>query len=225
MDNKELVAYEGIVPSYRDSIFMPTTDLLKEGAEITLDAILNDGLLREIPVVSLLSATAKVIFNVRDRNLLKQTIAFILSFNNGTIKDDVLLKYRETLENDPKRAAKEIERITVLLDKTIDELRSRVLAKLYLSYVKGAISWEKFCELSTANSNMFIEDYGILHALFLNKNTDSLDVNSYHLDRLISLGLAQIIHRYGVVVKDVEDSKRREVQLTEFGKAFAQHSR
>lgn len=85
-----------LIPSFLESL-----DTLSETAqdllEIRIDTIFEDGMLKDIPIVGTVVSLCKFSLNLRERNLLKQTIAFIQAFNNGTINEEALLKYRENI--------------------------------------------------------------------------------------------------------------------------------
>ena len=67
-----------IITPFKESLF---NDNLKDVAgdiiELGIDSILEDGLLRDIPIVNTIVGTFKFGQNIHDRNLLKQTIIFI----------------------------------------------------------------------------------------------------------------------------------------------------
>ena len=151
-----------LVPALKDTLFSPTYEIVAEYAEIGIDALLENEVLKEIPVVGTLSSLCKVGYNLHERNLIKQTLAFITEFNSSSISQEKLDEHREKLEENPKEAEKELSRVLIILGKQVEQIQSQVLGSFYAAYIKGAISWEKFCELSEANRRMFISDYQIL---------------------------------------------------------------
>ena len=71
-----------IVPAFETTLFDPTlSDACSELAEMGIDSLLDEGICKSIPVVSLLIGIGKTAQNIHDRNLLKQTIKFINTFN------------------------------------------------------------------------------------------------------------------------------------------------
>lgn len=55
--------------------------------ELEIDSILDDGLLKDVPIVGLLVVVKNTTQNIHDRNLLRQTLKFIQKFNSGTISE------------------------------------------------------------------------------------------------------------------------------------------
>lgn len=179
----------GLIPSMRDSIFNGNVkDVGVDIMEIGIDAVMEEGILSELPIAKTVIAMCKTGIAVKERNLIKQTIAFIHSFNEGNISDEARDEYRKKLENDPNWAENELGRVLILLDANIDTVKSKMLGRLYSSYVKGAISWEKFCEYAEVNRRMFVYDYKLLNDLFKNALEIS-DRDKYKVGRLIGLGL------------------------------------
>ena len=113
------------------------------------------------------------------------------------------------------------------LGNQVEQIQSQVLGSFYAAYVKGAISWEKFCELSEANRRMFISDYQILFEAAINDGLKIQNRELYQVDRLISLGLLQNQNRLGgnVWLDFVDDpEKQNDIIVTSFGKTFYHNS-
>lgn len=187
-----------LIPSMKETLFDPTVSgmgsTLEEIAEIGLDSVLQDGVLKDFPILGTVSALCKTGINLRERNFVRQTAAFITTFNNGTISEEKLNNYRQELENDPKRAERELGRVILLLDRMIEDFQSRMLGRFYSAYVRGAISWDKFVEISEVNTRMFISDYRELDYISRTpiQQTDELSDNRlYKIQRLESLGLVK----------------------------------
>lgn len=91
--------------------------------------------------------------NIHDRNLLKQTLKFIQTFNEKKLQ-----KYKKKIEQDPKRAEEELGRVLIILNNTVEIKKSELLGKIFRAYVDERIVWEQFGELSEAISRLFISD-------------------------------------------------------------------
>lgn len=215
-----------LIPSFKDSLFSPTYEIVAEYAEIGIDALLDSDVLKGIPVVGTLSAICKVGYNIHERNLLKQTLRFIIEFNSGTLSQEKIDEYRYELENNYKKAEKELGRVLILLGNHIEQMQSQVLGSFFKSYVNGAISWGKFCELTEANRRIFVSDYQILIEAAKQGGINLKGRELYQIDRLISLGLLQYKNRLGGV-ETIELGKpyirTYDVIITTFGKTFCQH--
>ena len=58
--------------------------------------------------------------NIHDRNLLKQTIKFINTFNEKSISTQKVEKYKNHLDSNPKYAEEELGRVIILLNSNVD---------------------------------------------------------------------------------------------------------
>lgn len=180
-----------IIPSFRDSIFRDSTDALKEYGEIAIDTILGQGLLSDIPIVNTITAICKTGLNIKERNYLRQTLAFIKGFNSGNMEQSKIDEYRQTLISDRKKAEQELGRIVVILDSTIEQEHSEVLGRFYKAYILGNYDWDMFRQLSAANQKLFFNDYGMLSHIGWNsvcsENITPLQRSS--IERLQAVGL------------------------------------
>lgn len=218
-----------IIPSMKDTLFNPVSsnmgDSLVEIAELGLDSVLQDGILKDIPVLSIIASLCKTGVNLRERNLIRQTAIFISSFNAGTISADKLASYRNELESNPEKAEKELGRVILLLDRILEVQQAKVLGHFYSSYVKGSLSWDKFVEVSEVNSRMFLSDYDELITVFqtpVKQDDEVSDRRMYKIQRLESLGLV-MENRYRLqsgTILTCPDTDYRFV-TTPFGSTFA----
>lgn len=158
-----MIGKSSIIPSFRDTILRDNSDLLREYGEIAIDAILEQGLLSDIPLVNTVTALCKTGLNIKERNYLKQTYAFIKGFNDGSMEQSKIDEYREKLISDSKKAERELGRIVVILDSTIEQEQSEILGRFYKAFVCGNYDWDMFRRLSAANQKLFFDDYEVLH--------------------------------------------------------------
>ena len=219
-----------IIDPFKESLFNDKfKGILGDTIEIGIDSILTDDSLREIPIVNTIIGTFKFGQNIHDRNLLKQTMIFIQEFNNNSNNEKVqkyISKYKKNITNNPKKAEIELGRVMIILNRNIDDIKSSILAKLYLSYIENKIDWSKFCDLSEVNEKMSTLDIEILKDIYLN-NTDFDKDKLHNYQRLVSNGLMKNDSKfdsetssYGIVV--TENSKEcLKMELTLLGKQFA----
>ena len=74
-----------LVPTLKDTLFSPTYEIVAEYAEIGIDALLDNEVLKGIPVVSTLSSICKIGYNLHERNLIKKSLPFISVYNSRSI--------------------------------------------------------------------------------------------------------------------------------------------
>lgn len=203
---------------FDDSLIDVGTDMI----EIGIDSILQDDILKDIPIAGNVFKTGKFIYNLHDRSLLRQTLIFIQEFNKGTIETEKLKKYRSSIEKDSKKAEKELGRVLIILNKIIDHEKTIILAKLYRAYINEIIDWKVFCELSEVNERLFVNDIFILLEIYENgMNVDKEKIHNF--SRLVSIGLLRNDSRFdsdncgaSVIASDPIDA----VELTLLGEKF-----
>ena len=222
-----------LIPSFRDSVLAPLSEPASDFLEIGIDALLENEALKTIPFVNTVVGLCKVGVNLHERNLLRQTASFIAEVNDGTIDPEKLEQHRSELKQDPEKAERELGRVLIILGNQVDVFQSRVLGSFYKAFLQGSINWEKFCELSEANSRMFSADYAVL--LRVNEPTGFLfpAKDAYQIDRLVSLGLLKSMSISRSEIDNLISSRNETmqittpkfpgVQLTSFGKTFLQH--
>ena len=213
-----------LVPDFEVSLFENSiADVGIEFAELGIDSVLQDGLLKDIPIVGTIVGLGKFAQNIYDRNLLRQTLVFIKEFNSRSIPLDKIEKYREKLKKNPKKKEEELGRVLILLNRNIDVFKSRCEAKFYSSYIDDRISWDEFCELCDITDRLFMSDITLLKEAYENNGvTESMNL-SYKHDRLISIGLLINEGRLaGSVIMRDESSEETQVviDITEIGRKF-----
>lgn len=211
-----------IIPSFKASLFNNATDTIIELSELGIDSILNDGFLKELPIVNVLVGIKNTAQNIHDRNLLKQTLEFIQEFNAGTINKEKLQRYKEMLEKDSKKAEKELGRVIIVLNSTIESEKSKMLANLFRNYINESINWEEFCEFSEIVRLLFIQDVTYLKKIYTGQMKDTSNCLLYPIDRLTSLGLINTSVKSVVMSSRTASRTDKFLNLTSIGGKFYQ---
>lgn len=209
-----------IVPSFSSSLFDGSKDSLSNIVELGIDSLLDEGLIKDIPIVSLLVGVKNTYQNIHDRNLLRQTLTFIKQFNQGTINQEKLTKYKEMINSDSKKAEKELGRVLIILNSTIDLEKSQMLANLYKSYINEKINWNQFCEFSEILKILFLSDFKIIGLIYSKQITDTSRIELYPIDRLSSLGIVNTAMKSIMISSNSNSRSDKYVNLTSIGVLF-----
>ena len=179
-----------LTEDFSKSVFNNSKEVLEDYIEVGIDSFINDGILKDIPIVKSIVSVLNIGKNVHDRNLLRQTLVFIKEFNSGNISKDKLVAYKTTIENNPKKCEEELGRVLILLNNYIDTEKTIMLARLYRAYINKIINWNEFCEFSEIINRLFIQDIQILKGI-KDKNIDIMNnrEDEFRIERLYSLGL------------------------------------
>ncbi len=210
-----------IVPAFETTLFDSTlSGACVEMAELGIDSLLDDGVFKSIPIVSTLVGIGKTAQNLHDRNLLRQTIKFINTFNEKTISQEKIQKYIKHLDSNKKFAEEELGRVLITLNSNVDLKKSEILARFYRAYIEEKIRWDMFCELSEVTSRMFVSDIKLLFEVHNKIISDTTQCPVYQADRLIALGLLDSAMKSMSIGSVSGSQTQRYIQTNELGKLF-----
>lgn len=180
-----------IVPEFNDSLVIDSSDIVGDYLELGIDSILENDSLKEIPIIKTFISVGKIAKSIRERNIIKNLAIFINELNSGKINKEKLSRHREELRKSPKKAEKELGRILIILEQTIDNIKSSILGKLYKSYINQEIDWDIFIEFSEITNRLFMFDINILKVMWsqaYNTYIEQKDDN-FRIERMYSLGI------------------------------------
>ena len=213
-----------LIPSFEKTLFEAGKDEIGELSEVLIDSVLEDGVLKELPVVGTIRGIIKVTKSLIHRNLLKQTLQFIKEFNRGTISEEKLVEYRKSIGQNNSKAEEEMGRVLLILYNTIDLEKSKMLANAFRNYIGGVINWSKFCEFSEIIRLIQLNDISLLKKIYSGKVKDTEGFPLYPFNRLYSLGLINETLK-GIYPIDPDGSYVRTdnfVSLSDIGGTFYQ---
>lgn len=213
-----------LIPAFRQSIF---NDSLADGvaniAEVGIDSIMSDGLLKDIPIVNLLLNASRTFKAIHERNLLKNTALFLDAVNSQKIDDKKVQAYKKKLLNE-KTAERELGRVIVLLDQYVDNIKAQMLGRLFCQYIDRDYSWDKFCELSDILNRLFLDDMPFLYSIFGSDGRQAIYhiyIIPYNIKRLESIGLVELFGEYSSFGDRLLLSENMFAELTDNGLLFA----
>lgn len=208
--------------SMSQSILNSAVDLGTDYAEIAIDQILKDGLLRDLPIVKSFVQTGKVVVAVRDLFCLKKTIRFIIEMNNGSLCSEKLEKHRVSLERNPDKLKREMESVLIFLDRQNEALKAPVLARFYKQYIdeNTSFSWRDFGVFGEILESFSIYDLDTLQLLYQREMLGAdQEINTLSLSRLFALGL---IDYYGGISTRVNGIPNVIAKISDVGRYFYQ---
>ncbi|WP_312813218.1 hypothetical protein [Sedimentibacter sp.] len=176
-------------------------------AEESIDSLLDADVLSDIPIVKTIRAIAKVSLAIREKYLLKKMLIFIETINHGKAKSEEIEKRKKAAESNEKWLRKEIELITIHIDR-LDELeKARLTAAFYIEYINLKITWLQYREYLAIIERVFFQDFiqllDIYDAILQDKKVKDLikkgadggvitkKISELNCDRLIAVGLVQ----------------------------------
>lgn len=174
----------------------PNFDLGVDYAEMFLDTLLDDEVIRNIPIVKTIVGAVKGGIAIREVFLAKKILTFLKEFHSGQLDNSKKEAFLGKLNSNPKFKEKVVEQVTILNDRFISVKKSVILSNLFKAHINDKFGWEEFCELGEHLDDMHTRAFDVL------KNTAESDnpfkLKSYEPEKdgggvLLSSGLC-VIH-------------------------------
>lgn len=178
---------EELSVAFSDSLNEEITGTLLDLSEIGLDGIMEDGVLKDIPLLRTVMAIYKIGSSIKERHNLKKLVVFLNELNKGIGSEEQRREYQERFQNEAKFRNQELEYLLVLIDRYISYDKPKMLGKLYLAYLQNEIDWVQFCTYSELIDRFLPGDFDILCRKSV-YNLSGFSIND-NLIRLASLGL------------------------------------
>lgn len=163
------------------------SDALSELSEIELDSLLNNEIVKEIPIISTAVHICRAVNGIRERAYIKKLARFIQAVNNGMTSKKQIEYFQSKVTGNKKNRDKEIGYLLIIIDRFLDEHKPEMLAKLYLAYIDERITWDELTIMSEIIDRFLPGDYDLLKS-----NHDISIINDKGTEnalRLISSGL------------------------------------
>lgn len=209
--------------SFGNSLTEEVADCVGEFAELGLDSIMEEGLLKDIPFISTAISIYRIGNTIHDRQYVKKLAIFIDEINKSVADETRLKVYREKFHNNDKFRCKELEFVMVLIDRYIGLEKPRMFAKLYLAYLDKKITWILFSEYAEILDRLLSSDIECLF-LFMCRGgvttVDDKDVSVESVLRLSAVGFVEQVARMTWGEATGEMNKRQ--KITDYGRVFAE---
>lgn len=187
-------------------------------AETFSDAVLEDGILKDIPLLGTIIGTAKATFSLRERLLVKKLIYFITGLKSiDPIKRNKMIS---KVNESEKYNIKVGEKLLYIIDKCEDHISAQYISDLFLSFLKGEITYDEFLRAASTIQKLLTQDI----AEFINTKVENIETSITQYDKglsdfqnsLITSGICAT-ETERVTVRDQDDYKMNEKYVVEGG--------
>ena len=219
--------------SFSDSLTEEVSGIAGEYVELGLDALVEDGLFKDIPIVSTVVAVYRIGKSIRERHHIAKLISFLNEFNKGIADEEKRAKYRQKFISNETFRNQELEYILLLTDRYISFDKPQMLAKLYLSYLDDEIIWQEFTMYAEVIDRFLMLDCNTLTG-DAEKIIVPRNIGGESVLRLVALGLMTEITETSAFVRGNNGniglsmeglkkatSRNRTYKRTEFGEKLA----
>lgn len=179
---------KSLAVAFGESLKEETVSCISEFAEVGLDSILEDGILKEIPFVSTAMSLYRVGRNVAERHYIKKLAVFLCEINRNIADDYKRQEYIAKVKSDSKFRSQELEYLLVLIERYISLDKPQMLAKIYLAYLEDVIIWEELTMYAEVVDRLLILDYKMLIS-DVERTIIHRNIGGEAILRLVALGL------------------------------------
>jgi hypothetical protein len=139
-------------------------DLLVEYAEVLIDSIKDGGIFSEIPLLKTATSAHKLISLVRTKRFQRQMEAFLDEIRLGKFEDKAANDFRNQFEEDEHFRDRVMNHLVEQIDEFDEELKAKILARLFISLTNNYIEWRRFIDLSSSLKRAHYIALGILNS-------------------------------------------------------------
>lgn len=154
MIEDEQNAETGLTKKFEEQLFDQSIDLGSDYADLGLENMLDNELLKHIPFVKTLVAFYHIGSSYNARHNVKKILVFLQAFHSKTIEPQKLTEFKNKFDKNPKFRDRVMETVLVYNEKFIEVSQSAVLAHLFRAYIEGKIEWGSFSQLAFIVNNL-----------------------------------------------------------------------
>lgn len=111
-------------------------------SELVLDRLLDDGLVKDIPIVGTIFSAGKAIVGIKDRLFLKKVIYFISELSE--ISQSKRKEMIERINTSGDYKLKVGEKLLFIIERCEDHEKAAIIAKMFAAFIKEQITYEEF---------------------------------------------------------------------------------
>lgn len=159
---------------------------LGELTEMGVDSILDNELLKSIPVIGIISKASGAFLAIKERLFLRKIIYFLNEVSNSPhIKRQQFLI---DISKDQGSREKAGAALMLLLDKLDDINKPELIGRIYSAKISGSISFEELNRFSMMVTQLYLPDLLDLAKLNGKEKIDDLAAPSFH-----TIGIAKMV--------------------------------
>lgn len=157
-------------------------DLLGQVSETTLDYVLEEGTLRDIPVIGIITGMMKAGRDIQASLFLRKIAIFLKEMSQATVEERE--KFIAQFDCDEKQY-KFGQAILMLLERSDDTIKPRLIAKIITAHIHGHFDLVKTMRLCSIVNRCYTQDLNLL----TNFSDGTQGENSAIAESLFAIGL------------------------------------
>lgn len=184
-------------------------DFLQEAAEFSLDALLENGIIKDIPVVGTIAKLYSAAMGAQGYVFAKKIRTFLVELKSVPEKEREA--FTQKLEKDKEQKERTAETLIVLLDKLDDMKKAPLLARAFAGYIREEFDFSTFQRLAAAIDRCLVSDLPILERF-----SGPQPLDGYVGDMLVSTGLVSVAAIPGIRGRGAKTN----YEMSELGELF-----
>ncbi|KYG75062.1 hypothetical protein EV198_0408 [Roseivirga ehrenbergii] len=188
------------------------TDILSELGEITLDLIVDNDAINQIPIIGTLKSIYKITNSISDHLFVQKILKFLRELETLSDKEKSEMKSKIDNESDNKVG----ETLLEIINKIDDNNKPKIIAVIFKSYINGEIDFKTFQKFSQIVNKSYLPDLLKLTIFFRGQ-----PITNEYSSSLLSMGLIKISEKkYSgqVSLRSLSERQMFEYKLNDDGK-------
>ncbi len=125
-------------------------------AETFIDSMLNDGILKDLPIVGSIVGLSKTAISIKNMLFIKNLFYFLSGINHISIEER--RKMIDSVNESKNQKIKVGEKLIYILDKCDDYIDAKYIAQLFCAFLEKKVSYEEFLKGSRIIQSIFVGD-------------------------------------------------------------------
>lgn len=167
--------------------------LTKDYAEIAIDGIMDEGTLKDLPIISTFIGMINFGSSLYKHFTTKKLYKFLFQLNKIPQKDRV--KKIEEINNSKKYQSTVGETILELLEKIDSDYKPEIIGKLFRAVIEEKIQYDTYLRLGNIVKNIFYQDL----IWFYNQYSDG------NYSKEIKINTSSSILQTGLLIEDIKN--------------------
>ncbi len=124
--------------------------------ELILDSLLEESILKELPIVGSVLGIGKTVVTVKNQLFLKKILAFLSGVKD--VPQEKRLRMIDQVNDSNKFRIKVGEKLVYILDKCDDYIDAKYISQLFAAFLKEEIEYQDFLKGSRIIQDLFVGD-------------------------------------------------------------------
>ena len=164
-----------------------TAEAIINLGEVALDSVLDESLIRDIPIAGTLAAFARLGFGIRERLFIRKLGDFLMCLSDISLTDRA--EFVNRIDSEAGFEERVGTTLVLLLERLDDLEKPRLVGKAFRAFVVGKITHEEFLRIGAAIDRAWLPD--IYH---LRDCQTKQDLKAEWTLPLAAAGIVHVVH-------------------------------